>query len=181
MHSWAKHNTARVEDQHHVFTHRVFNARKMKSVGERIRQARAYRGLTAEELASKVGYQTQSGISNLENRHTGRGGFMLPKIAKELDFDVAWFLQGPDTDDMSTVAPFEPDYRRDQRKADNMAVCEERRPYTLRETAHALVDNISDAGLVHAVVVLQGLADTHPEQHPDRAGLLVPAPKRHIA
>lgn len=53
-----------------------------------------------------VGYKTQSGISNLENRATGRGGFQLPKIAQALDFSVEWFLNGPDTEDMSQVKPY---------------------------------------------------------------------------
>lgn len=78
----------------------------MKTVGERIRQAREHRGLSGEELALRVGYKTQSGISNLENRATGRGGFMLSKIAEELDFSLEWFLEGPDTDNMDTVAPY---------------------------------------------------------------------------
>lgn len=78
----------------------------MKTVGERIKQAREYRHMSGEELALAVGYKTQSGISNLENRATGRGGFMLPKIAERLNFAVEWFLEGPDTDDMSQVPPY---------------------------------------------------------------------------
>lgn len=78
----------------------------MKTVGERIKQAREYRQMSGEELALAVGYKTQSGISNLENRATGRGGFMLPKIAERLNFAVEWFLEGPDTDDMSQVQPY---------------------------------------------------------------------------
>lgn len=78
----------------------------MKTVGERIKQAREFRRLSGEELAQLAGYKTQSGISNLENRATGRGGFMLPKIAEKLDFAVEWFLEGPDTDDMNEVAPY---------------------------------------------------------------------------
>jgi transcriptional regulator with XRE-family HTH domain len=78
----------------------------MKTVGERIRQARLYRRLSGEELSEMAGYKTQSGISNLENRATGRGGFQLPKIAQALDFSIEWFLDGPDTDDMSQVKPY---------------------------------------------------------------------------
>lgn len=78
----------------------------MKTVGERIKQAREYRQMSGEELALAVGYKTQSGISNLENRATGRGGFMLPKIAEHLNFAVDWFLEGPDTDDMAQVPPY---------------------------------------------------------------------------
>lgn len=82
----------------------------MKTVGERIRQARTFRGMSGEELSLKVGYKTQSGISNLENRATGRGGFQLPKIAEVLDFAVEWFLDGPDTDDMRNVNPYAKKY-----------------------------------------------------------------------
>ena len=182
MHSCLQHNTSRVVDQHHVLTHCVFNVRNMKTVGERIRQARSYRGLTAEELAHKVGYKTQSGISNLENRHAGRGGFTLPKIAKELNFALDWFLQGPDTDDMATVPPFQFSYAESAPTPTPLGVEEEKKHYyTARETAHYLVDQISDAGLLHVVQVLRGMADTHPIQHTDGAGLRVPAQKRNVA
>lgn len=70
----------------------------MKSVGERIRQARDAKGMSAEMLAARVGYKTQSGIANLENRATGTGGTKLPAIAKELNVDVEWLLSGPDSD-----------------------------------------------------------------------------------
>lgn len=78
----------------------------MKTVGERIKQAREFRGMSGDELARLVGYKTQSGISNLENRATGRGGFMLPKIAEQLNFALEWFLDGPDTENMSAVSPY---------------------------------------------------------------------------
>lgn len=80
----------------------------MKSVGDRIRQAREYRKLSGEELARRVGYKTQSGIGNLENRAAGRGGFALPRIAEELNFAISWFLQGPDTQNMAEVPTFRP-------------------------------------------------------------------------
>lgn len=68
----------------------------MKSVGERIRQARDARRLSAEALAQLVGYKNQSGISNLENRATGTGGTKLPAIADALQVPVGWLLSGPD-------------------------------------------------------------------------------------
>ena len=40
----------------------------MKTVGERIRQAREGLAMSGEELAQKAGYKTQSGIGNLEFR-----------------------------------------------------------------------------------------------------------------
>lgn len=75
----------------------------MTTTGDRIRRARLFRGLTAEELASMVGYATQSGIANLENRATGRGGYRLPRIAQALDVSLDWLLGGPDTIDISDV------------------------------------------------------------------------------
>lgn len=68
----------------------------MKTVGERIRQARDARGLSGEELAHAVGYSKQSAISNLENRATGTGGTKIAKIATTLRVPVQWLLEGPD-------------------------------------------------------------------------------------
>jgi len=62
--------------------------------------------MTAETLAARVGYKSASGIINLENRATGRGGYKIDSIAKELDVDEKWLLNGPDTDDMSKVPPY---------------------------------------------------------------------------
>ena len=47
-------------------------------------------------LAEKVGYKTQSGISNLENRISGSGGHKLRDIANTLGVSVEWLLNGPD-------------------------------------------------------------------------------------
>jgi len=68
----------------------------MKTVGERIRQAREARGLSQTELATKAGFKHQSAIGNLEGRATGRGGFRLAQIAAALDVPVEWLLNGPD-------------------------------------------------------------------------------------
>ncbi len=100
-------------------THAVFNPNSMKTVGERIRQAREYRGMSGETLALKVGYKGQSGISNLENRSNGRGGFQLARIAKELDFSLTWFLNGPDVDDLSQVGPYTPDQKTVAKEVDS--------------------------------------------------------------
>ncbi len=58
----AHNNTRRVCIQHHVLTHDVLN-HVMKTIGERIRQAREYRGLSGERLAHMCGYKNQSGIA----------------------------------------------------------------------------------------------------------------------
>lgn len=69
----------------------------MKTVGERIRQARDARGLSGEELAHAVRYKNQSAISNLENRSTGTGGTKIAQIATALRVPVRWLLEGPDS------------------------------------------------------------------------------------
>lgn len=68
----------------------------MKTIGDRIRQARTALGMSADTLAHKVGYKTQSGISNLENKASGSGGNKIAKIAQVLDVSVDWLLNGPD-------------------------------------------------------------------------------------
>lgn len=70
----------------------------MKTVGERIRQAREWRRLSQAELAAAAGFKHQSAIGNLEGRATGRGGFRLAEIAKVLRVPVEWLLNGPDSD-----------------------------------------------------------------------------------
>jgi transcriptional regulator with XRE-family HTH domain len=78
----------------------------MSSTGEKIRSARLYRGLSAEALAHKVGYATQSGIANLENRSTGRGGYKLTQIAQVLDVSLDWLLNDHDRTEVAQVPPF---------------------------------------------------------------------------
>lgn len=157
-------------------THGVFNAH-MKTVGERIRQAREHRGLSGEELALKVGYKTQSGISNLENRATGRGGFMLPKIAEALNVSVEWLLQGPDTSDMQEVPPFPQNLKETENKS---FTAEPSAPYvvSLRSQAHSAIDRINDAGLVYALELLEGIAARHPATQKHGAGVFFPADQK---
>lgn len=98
----AHDNTRRVCIQHHVLTHDVLN-HVMKTIGERIRQAREYRGLSGEQLAHMCGYKNQSGISNLENRASTSGGTKIVAIARALDVSVKWVLDGPDVLNMQEV------------------------------------------------------------------------------
>lgn len=86
----------------------------MKTVGERIRQAREARGLSGEELAFAVGYSHQSAIGNLENRATGTGGTKIAKIAAKLRVPVQWLLEGPDSDQVplaETLTTYDSDIR----------------------------------------------------------------------
>lgn len=141
----------------------------MKTVGERIRQAREFRGLSGEALAKEVGYSTQSGISNLENRAVGRGGFNLPKIAKALDFSIDWFLNGPDVEDMSLVPTF-------ANVAPTGRVEEPQGRYaTTRQHAHYLLDQLSELGVEKAISMLEMIAAAHPRSKEDGAGVPLPA------
>ena len=70
----------------------------MKTIGDRIRQARLAKGLSALDLAILVGYKTQSGISNLENKASGSGGHKIKEIARVLDVSVDWIMNGPDSE-----------------------------------------------------------------------------------
>lgn len=146
----------------------------MKTVGERIRQAREYRGLSGEELAKKVGYKTQSGISNLENRGSGHGGEKLTKIAEALNYSVEWFLNGPDTDDMHAVKPF------NSFKPANAPIpisADEKRGAdwgTPTGRAKALLSKISDEGLTRAVEYLEMLSEKYP-RNGNSAGDHLPA------
>ena len=81
----------------------------MKTIGERIRQARNQRGWSAEKLAHLVGYKKQSGIANIENRNGGSGGKKLTDIARVLDVPVSWLLGGPDMSEVPFLSkPIEP-------------------------------------------------------------------------
>lgn len=155
----------------------------MKTVGERIRQAREYRGLSAEVLATRVGYKTQSGISNLENRAMGRGGFMLHKIAEELNFSAGWFLNGPDTEDLRNVLPYHESYGNADQIAppDRKISASPPAEYDPRAAAHNLIDSLSEKGLMHALELLEGLAERHPRNSTERAGVSVPASKKNVA
>lgn len=76
----------------------------MKTIGERIRQAREALKMSGESLALKVGYKNQSAIGNLENRASGNGGNRIVAIATALNVPVEWLLKGPDGD----TVPFLP-------------------------------------------------------------------------
>lgn len=79
----------------------------MKTLGERIQQARLKRGWSALTLAKKVGYKTQSGIANLENRVGGSGGNKIAAIAKALGVPLEWLMNGPDSDTVPFITPIE--------------------------------------------------------------------------
>ena len=77
----------------------------MKTIGERIRQARRAKVWSAFKLAKAVGYKTQSGIANLENKATGTGGNKIGEIARVLNVSVDWLLNGPDSENVPFLPP----------------------------------------------------------------------------
>lgn len=150
----------------------------MRTVGERLRQAREARGLSGEALARRVGYKTQSGIANLENRATGHGGYKLAQIAQELNVSVAWLLKGPDTDDAASIPPFEASDVAQTPTAQESQPNYRAKPNDLRAEAHALIDALSDRGLLAVISTLRALCETHPAPQTNGSGLPAAAQKR---
>lgn len=149
----------------------------MKSVGDRIRQAREFRKMSGEELAHAVGYKTQSGISNLENRGTGMGGAKIVEIARVLNFSLQWLLNGPDTADLASVPPFS-----SIAETNSHGVREHTREYrTKRDNAHALIDAMSTDGIDKVLELLRMTAEKHPRHQDHGAGISVPAPEKRAA
>ena len=105
MVSIRKINTPRVSKSTPCADTLCVQSHEMKSVGERIRQARDALGLSGLALAQRVGFKTQSAISNLENRVSGTGGGKIAQIADALNVPVEWLLRGPDTEAVPFLAP----------------------------------------------------------------------------
>jgi transcriptional regulator with XRE-family HTH domain len=156
----------------------------MKTVGDRIKQARLYRKLSGQELADRVGYKTQSGIGNLEGRLSGgRGGGRLPAIARELNFPLQWFLEGPDVDDLRTIDPLliapSPPGNVHQ-TSDNHARYGPITPSPL-QTALGLLERLTPEGVLKAIEHLEYLITKHSRNQEQRAGDSVPASDRKAA
>ena len=93
-------NTYRVNKPTPRVTTLRVQSHEMKSVGERIRQARTARNMSGADLATRVGYKHQSSIGNLENRPGSSGGDRIYLIADVLRVPVDWLLRGPDTENV---------------------------------------------------------------------------------
>jgi len=142
--------------------------------------------MSGEELAAKVGYKTQSGIANLENRVGSSGGHKLTKIAEALNFSVGWFLSGPDVSDMSQVPAFDATggvkcqpiqsyVIKDTAKVISTAQLIE--PFDLQTRAISAIKKLNEDGLIKAIDYLEMLAEKHANNNPNRAGIHVPATK----
>jgi len=71
--------------------------KKYVELGKRIQLAREKKGLTQEQLAKRVGYQTATAISFIEAGDRKLKASELEKIANELDCPVQYLLTGKDT------------------------------------------------------------------------------------
>ena len=67
---------------------------KYIEIGKRIQDARDKKGLTQEQLAKLVGYQTATAISFIEAGERKLKASELEKIAEVLDLDVQYLLTG---------------------------------------------------------------------------------------
>lgn len=64
----------------------------MKSIGEKIREARLVRGLSQDELAKLSGYGSRASINKIELGKVDPPRSKLNAIAKALHVDPAWLL-----------------------------------------------------------------------------------------
>lgn len=134
----------------------------MKTVGERIRQAREAKGWSGEKLAHKVGYKTQSGISNLEARATGSGGNKIGAIAQALSVSLDWLMNGPDADNVPFLPPELPqhidvEYATTTKESESgLYRLPEARQDRVTEDLLRLWSQLDAEGKAHALSLLQG-------------------------
>jgi len=150
----------------------------VKTVGERIRQAREARALTQAELATRVGFKNQSAIGNLEARATGRGGFRLAEIAAVLDVPVQWLLNGPDTGEIPSSIDSNPSVPQSTISLNTRKVAE---PVSAREVARKLIDLLPDTAIREALDHLEYLNSKYKNAQIERAGYPVPAQTNRAA
>ena len=62
------------------------------ALGQRVKEAREYRGLKQGELADRIGW-TQQALSTLENRDSQKSSYSA-QIASALNISVSWLIDG---------------------------------------------------------------------------------------
>lgn len=72
-----------------------------KDVSKRIRELRAIRDMTQEELAKKLGYSSRGSISRIESDERSIPMKMIPKIADALDVSEEYLMFGNIEDGMT--------------------------------------------------------------------------------
>lgn len=70
----------------------------MDTIGERIRAARLARGMSQEELASKVGYSGRSSINKIEMGKSFPNQKYVTALASALGVSASWLLGIEDND-----------------------------------------------------------------------------------
>jgi transcriptional regulator with XRE-family HTH domain len=150
----------------------------VKTVGERIRQAREARALTQAELATRVGFKNQSAIGNLEARATGRGGFRLAEIAAVLSVPVQWLLDGPDTGEVPASSD---EIRPALQSAISLNARKVEEPSSPRETAKKLIDSLPEFAIREAIEYLEYLSAKYKQTQNERAGNNIPAQNNRAA
>jgi len=128
----------------------------MKTIGERIRQAREDRQMSGYELAMKVGYKHQSAIGNLENRAIGNGGNRIAEIAEALRVPLEWLMKGPDSDTVPYRPPIDADLGDTKFSLNDLVV---QQPSIVRPMTTALRTGPFDPWTLEAIEILSRLKD----------------------
>lgn len=154
----------------------------MKSVGERIRQAREARKMSGEALAKKVGYKHQSAIGNLENRPGGTGGNKISEIAETLEVPLEWLLRGPDGDKVPTT-PAKNLFTDNSQREHHISEAETEGPFDqyLVRDATQLMNRLSVKGKRQAMSYIQFLHAQEPAATQSVSGENHPLPRDKAA
>ncbi len=131
------------------------------TIGERIKQARALRGLSRPQLAeaAKVKYPTLAGIEN--NDQTGTT--QLPQIAEALGVTIRWLQTGKGPRDAVDAAPAEGDWADIQGYAQALGLGNgpEAQEYAQTHKLKFRADSLARKRLrPHALAVMYGRGDS---------------------
>lgn len=129
----------------------------MKTIGERIRQAREKRKISGDELARSVGYTHQSAIANLENRNIGTGGRKISEIAKALNVPLEWIINGPDSEDVPDALPLFTHQESEGRPSQHVVEEADPKSDALMAEGMRLLSNLTFEGKRQAVIYLRFL------------------------
>jgi len=142
----------------------------MKSVGERIRQARNARKMSGEYLAQRVGYKNQSAIGNLENRAGGTGGSRIGQIADVLCVPVDWLLRGPDGDDVPYIQAGQGEQKESQKTSEAGVALPAYLADSIQKEAIDLLSKMSPIGREQSISYLRFMAVQHAAHSPSAGG-----------
>lgn len=152
----------------------------MKTVGERIRQARIAREISGERLAHMVGFKNQSAVGNLESRNSRTGGRKVGEIARALRVPLEWLINGPDSD---TVPFSEPSAPAPQHQPNNTQAREPSRltPDASMAEVVDLFRQLNTAQRLQAIAHMRGLLGRQPEEPRQENGPNFPPPQARAA